>query len=178
MAIIYSYPKVTSPLATDVLVLTDTTLTAGKRKNKTKSLSMSDLATYVVSSTSGITGGGTFNTIPLWTPDGLKLGDSIVSQSSGGQGVTVTGQLDVTQDFNVTGDAILATAEVTGSTQLNGTLTVEEVATFNDEVECNNNVTVQGVFAADGNSVFCGGVTINEQLFDGRWWFLNCRSGF
>ena len=167
MAIIYSYPKVTSPLATDVLVLTDTTLTAGKRKNKTKSLSMSDLATYVVSSTSGITGGGTFNTIPLWTPDGLKLGDSIVSQSSGGQGVTVTGQLDVTQDFNVTGDAILATAEVTGSTQLNGTLTVEEVATFNDEVECNNNVTVQGIFAADGNSVFSGSLTIDEQLIDG-----------
>ena len=44
MAIIYSYPKVTSPLATDVLVLTDTTLTAGKRKNKTKSLAMSDLS--------------------------------------------------------------------------------------------------------------------------------------
>jgi hypothetical protein len=83
MAIIYSYPKVTSPLATDVLVLTDTTLTAGKRKNKTKSLAMSDLASYVISSTSAITGGGTFNKIPLWTPDGLKLGDSIVSQSSG-----------------------------------------------------------------------------------------------
>ena len=89
MAIIYSYPKVTSPLATDVLVLTDTTLTAGKRKNKTKSLAMSDLAAYVVSSTSGITGGGTFNTIPLWTPDGFKLGDSIITQASTGQGVKV-----------------------------------------------------------------------------------------
>ena len=82
MAIIYSYPKVTSPLATDVLVLTDTTLTAGKRKNKTKSLAMSDLAAYVASSTGGITGGGTLNTIPLWTPDGFKLGDSIMVQST------------------------------------------------------------------------------------------------
>ena len=149
MAIIYSYPKVTSPLATDVLVLTDTTLTAGKRKNKTKSLAMSDLASYVISSTSAITGGGTFNKIPLWTPDGLKLGDSIVSQSSGDQGVTVTGQLDVTQDFNVTGDAILATAEVTGLTQLNGTLTVQGASTFNDA------------------SVLNGSVTINDQLIDG-----------
>jgi len=78
MAIIYSYPKVTSPLATDVLVLTDTTLTAGKRKNKTKSLAMSDLATYVVSSTSAITGGGTTDYIPLWTPDGNTIGDSIM----------------------------------------------------------------------------------------------------
>jgi hypothetical protein len=93
MAIIYSYPKVTSPLATDVLVLTDTTLTAGKRKNKTKSLAMSDLAAYVVSSTSGITGGGTLNTIPLWTPDGLKLGDSIIVQSTPQVGVEPTIQI-------------------------------------------------------------------------------------
>ena len=84
MAIIYSYPKVTSPLATDVLVLTDTTLTAGKRKNKTKSLAMSDLATYVVSSTSGITGGGTKDYIPLWTPDGNTIGDSIMFTTSNG----------------------------------------------------------------------------------------------
>ena len=156
MAIIYSYPKVTSPLATDVLVLTDTTLTAGKRKNKTKSLALSDLAAYVVSSTSGITGGGTLNKIPLWTPDGFKLGDSIITQAASGQAVTITGQLDVTEDFNVT-----------GSTELFGSLTVEGVATFNDEVECNNNVTVQGVFAADGNSVFSGSLTIDEQLIDG-----------
>ena len=156
MAIIYSYPKVTSPLATDVLVLTDTTLTAGKRKNKTKSLALSDLAAYVVSSTSAITGSGTLNTIPLFTPTGVKIGDSIITQAVSGQGVTVTGQLDVTEDFNVT-----------GSTELSDTLTVGGVATFNADVECNNNVTVQGVFAADGNSVFSGSVTIDEQLIDG-----------
>jgi hypothetical protein len=156
MAIIYSYPKVTSPLATDVLVLTDTTLTAGKRKNKTKSLALSDLAAYVVSSTSAITGSGTLNTIPLFTPTGVKIGDSIITQAASGQGVTVTGQLDVTQDFNAT-----------GSTELFGTLTVEGVTTFNADVESNNNVTVQGVFAADGNSVFSGSLTIDEQLIDG-----------
>ena len=150
MAIIYSYPKVTSPLATDVLVLTDTTLTAGKRKNKTKSLAMSDLAAYVVSSTSGITGSGTLNTIPLFTPSGVKLGDSIITQAVSGQGVTVTGQLSVT-----------------GSTELSNTLTVGGVTTFNADVESNNNVTVQGVFAADGNSVFSGSLTIDEQLIDG-----------
>lgn len=66
MAIIYSYPKVTSPLATDVLVLTDTTLTAGKRKNKTKSLAMSDLASYVISSPNNITGTGTADTISVF----------------------------------------------------------------------------------------------------------------
>ena len=124
MAIIYSYPKVTSPLATDVLVLTDTTLTAGKRKNKTKSLAMSDLAAYVVSSTSGITGGGTFNTIPLWTPDGFKLGDSIITQASTGQGVKVGGRLDVT-----------------GSTNIND-LDVQGASTFNDASVLNGSVTI------------------------------------
>ena len=102
MAIIYSYPKVTSPLATDVLVLTDTTLTAGKRKNKTKSLSMSDLAAYVVSSTSGITGSGTINTIPMFTPSGVKLGDSIITQNAfGGSEITIGGRLSVTGDLIV-----------------------------------------------------------------------------
>ena len=117
---------------------------------------MSDLAAYVVSSTSGITGGGTFNTIPLWTPDGFKLGDSIITQAASGQGVTVTGGLDVTQDFSVT-----------GSTELFTTLEVQGASTFSDEVECNNNVTVQGLFSAVGSSEFLGNVSINEGLFDG-----------
>ena len=125
MAIIYSYPKVTTPLATDVLVLTDTTPRAGKRKNQTKSLAMSDLAAYVISGTSTITGSGTFNTIPLWTPDGFKLGDSIITQASSGQGVKITGQLDVT-----------------GSTELSNTLKVGGVTTFNDASVLNGSVTI------------------------------------
>ena len=141
MAIIYSYPKVTTPLATDVLVLTDTTLKAGKRKNNTKSLALSDLASFVISSTSAITGGGTLNTIPLWTPDGFKLGDSIITQAASGQGVTITGQLDVTEDFNVT-----------GSTELNDTLTVQGASTF-------SNVSFQGVvFDGGGNPGTAGQV--------------------
>ena len=82
MAIIYSYPKVTTPLATDVLVLTDTTIRAGKRKNQTKSLALSDLASYVVSSTSAITGSGTINTIPMFTPSGVEIGDSLLRQDA------------------------------------------------------------------------------------------------
>jgi len=155
MAIIYSYPKVTSPLATDVLVLTDTTLTAGKRKNKTKSLAMSDLAAYVVSSTSGITGSGTLNTIPLFTPSGVKLGDSIIAQNIAGNGIAVTG--------SATAESLI----ITGSTSLGGALTIAGVTTFNADVESNNNFTVQGVFAADSSSVFSGSVTVNDQLIDG-----------
>ena len=169
MAIIYSYPKATNPLATDVLVITDTTVRAGKRSNATKSLSLSDLASYVISSTSAITGGGTFNKIPLWTPDGLKLGDSIVSQSSGGQGVTVTGQLDVTQDFNVTGDAILATAEVTGLTQLNGTLTVEGESIFNDQATFEEEANFQNAVKDQNSNSGVAGQVLSSTGTNVQW---------
>jgi hypothetical protein len=151
MAIIYSYPKVTSPLATDVLVLTDTTLTAGKRKNKTKSLAMSDLAAYVTSSTGGITGGGTFNTIPLWTPDGLKLGDSIITQAAAGQSVTVTGGLGITEDLNVT-----------GSTELFSTLEVQGASTL-------SNVSFQGVVFDGGGNPGTAGQVLSSTGAQTSW---------
>ena len=102
MAIIYSYPKVTSPLATDVLVLTDTSLTAGKRKNKTKSLAMSDLASYVVSSTSGITGSGTLNTIPIFTGS-TTIGDSFMTYDPASSFFNISKRLSIDGDLSVSG---------------------------------------------------------------------------
>ena len=127
MAIVYSYPKVTSPLATDVLVLTDTTVTAGKRKNKTKSIAMSDVATYIINSKSGITGTGTLNTFPIFTASTI-IGDSIITQAALGQGITVGGNLDVTNDTNLQGSLLADSLEVTndsvfiGSARFNGTI--------------------------------------------------------
>jgi hypothetical protein len=127
MAIVYSYPKVTSPLATDVLVLTDTTVTAGKRKNKTKSIAMSDVATYVINSKSGITGSGTVNKFPIFTASTV-VGDSIITQAALGQGITVGGNLDVTNDTNLQGSLLADSLEVTndsvftGSARFNGTI--------------------------------------------------------
>jgi len=98
MAIIYSYPKVTTPLATDVLVLTDTTLVkGGKRKNQTKSLALSDLASYVISSTSAITGSGTTNFVSKWL-DSDTLQDSIIFDSGTRVGIgtaTPSGLLEI-----------------------------------------------------------------------------------
>ena len=127
MAIVYSYPKVTSPLATDVLVLTDTTVTAGKRKNKTKSIAMSDVATYVINTKSGITGSGTVNKFPIFTASTV-VGDSIITQAALGQGITVGGNLDVTNDTNLQGSLLADSLEVTndsvfiGSARFNGTI--------------------------------------------------------
>jgi len=127
MAIVYSYPKVTSPLATDVLVLTDTTVTAGKRKNKTKSIAMSDVATYVINSKSGITGTGTVNKFPIFTA-ATVVGDSIITQSALGQGITVGGSFEVTDDTTLQGSLLADSLEVTndsvfiGSARFNGTI--------------------------------------------------------
>ena len=155
MAIIYSYPKVTSPLATDVLVLTDTTLTAGKRKNKTKSLAMSDLASFVISSTSAITGSGTLNTIPLFTPSGVKLGDSIIAQNIAGNGIAVTG--------SATAESLI----ITGSTSLGGALTVQGASTF-------SNVSFQGVvFDGGGNPGTAGQVLSSTGAGGDTEWINN-----
>ena len=102
MAIIYSYPKVTSPLATDVLVLTDTTLTAGKRKNQTKSLAMSDLASYVISSPNNITGSGTINTIPIFTGS-TTIGDSFMTYDPASQFFNISKRLSIAGDLSVSG---------------------------------------------------------------------------
>ena len=154
MAIIQQYPLKT-PKNSDLLVGTSTPDPNTNDDPKTSSFSVSSIGSFLITENNIITGGGTFNTIPLWTPNGQKIGDSIITQSASGLVATVTGQLDVT-----------GVLSVAGSTQLNNTLTVEEVATFNDEVECNNNVTVQGIFSADGNSVFGGQASFQSSLLD------------
>lgn len=92
MAIIYSYPEKITPANGDFLVITDSEQPA-PNKNRTKSLKIENLADYIVSSTSGITGSGTLNTIAMFTPDGQKIGDSIITQDSGATSITIGGSL-------------------------------------------------------------------------------------
>lgn len=150
MAIVQQYPLKT-PKNSDLLVGTSIPDPNTNDDPKTSSFSVSSIGSFLITENNIITGGGTLNTIPLFTPDGQRIDDSIITQNALGTTITVNGGLTVD-----------------GSTTLNGALTVDDVATFTDEVECNNNVTVQGIFAADGNSVFSGGVTINDQLIDGE----------
>ena len=98
MAIIYSYPEKTSPSGEDFLVITDSAQ-AAPNKNRTKSLTIDNLASYVVSLSGNITGGGTLNTIPLFTPNGEEIGDSIMTFTTGPDKITVGGRLVVTGDL-------------------------------------------------------------------------------
>ncbi len=82
MAIINTYPTAT-PKGADLLIGTqvkdDTVL-----ENSTKSFTVDALGSYIVTSTSGITGSGTLNTIAMFTPNGQAIGDSNISQGAGG----------------------------------------------------------------------------------------------
>ena len=93
MAIIYSYPEKTSPAGGDFLVITDSEQSA-PNKNRTKSLTIDNLASYITTSTSGITGSGTLNTVAMFTPSGQAIGDSPI---------TISGS-----DSTFAGDATLA----------------------------------------------------------------------
>ena len=104
MAIIYSYPEKISPSGGDFLVITDSAQ-AAPNKNRTKSLTIDNLASYVVSVSGNITGGGTLNTIPLFTPNGEEIGDSIMTFTTGPDTITVGGRLSTTGDLAVQGRA-------------------------------------------------------------------------
>ncbi len=142
MAIIYSYPKKTTPNAGDFLVITDSEQPA-PNKNRTKSLTIGDLASFVVSSQSAITGGGTLNTIPLFTPDGSKIGDSIITQSSNASNVTITGNATVTSDLTCNNEIYTDTLIVNDDADIDGQLAVSDTATFSSTSKFFGNVTLE-----------------------------------
>ena len=104
MAIINTYPSAT-PKGADLLIGTqvkdDTVL-----ENSTKSFTVDALGSYIVTSTSGITGSGTLNTIAMFTPNGQAIGDSIMTFTPSPDKITVSGRLGVTGDFTVDNRAI------------------------------------------------------------------------
>jgi len=117
MAIIYSYPEKITPSGGDFLVITDSAQ-AAPNKNRTKSLTIDNLASYVISSTSGITGSGTIDAIPKFTPTGVKIGDSIMTEIGGR--INVAGRLSVDNDLQVIGYSRFS-GEVQDNTNNSGT---------------------------------------------------------
>jgi len=136
MAIIYSYPEKTSPVGGDFLVITDSEQ-AAPNKNRTKSLTIDNLASYITTSTSGITGSGTLSTIAMFTPDSQKIGDSFIKQQviaatnlvriDGGGGFLNKFQSDEIQTSSLLTDNI--TAEGTGNVILKGGVIIGDQST-------------------------------------------------
>ena len=105
-----------------------------------------------------ISGGGTVNTIAMFTPDGSTIGDSIVTQDSIIPQLTVNGELRVSTNAYVVSNLI-----VDGNTTLNGDLQIgnqaTDVLTVNSETEFNSNV----VFDTPGYVKFIGAVADNTS---------------
>lgn len=102
MAIIYSYPKQTTPNDSDSFVITDSSQSA-PNKNRTKSLTVGDLGDYIISSNNLIAGGGTLNTIAMFTPDGQNIGDSFMTYNPATQFFNISKRLSIDGDLSVSG---------------------------------------------------------------------------
>ena len=161
MAIIYSYPEKLTPAGGDFLVITDSEQTA-PNKNRTKSLTIDNLAAYVVTSTSGITGTGTINTVPVFT-GATAIGNSglVYTTTGGGSGANLPlyafgGSADISTQrvlaidyFGNTLNIDNIVASSAGTVTLKGdtiigdantdTLTVNAETTFADNVTINGN---------------------------------------
>ena len=87
MAIINTYPTAT-PKGADLLIGTqvkDDTV----QENSTKSFTVDALGSYIVTSTGCITGSGTLRQIPMFTPNGQAIGDSIMFTKLNGTEIQV-----------------------------------------------------------------------------------------
>lgn len=147
MAQIITYPKLSTLADKDLLLVSDVS-----SKNKTtNSLEVDTLAQYIITTNSVIKGGGTLNKIPLFTPTGAEIGDSIIRQSSGGSEIQVGGDLVVTSSAD-----ILNNLAVDGDLTLNGVGTFNSItqffgqATFEDEA--NFQSTIKDQFSNSGTA--------------------------
>ncbi len=105
----------------------------------TKNYSIDALGDGLISLKDIITGTGTLNTIPMFTPDGQIIGDSIITQASNGQGATVNGGFDVVEDLNVTGSI-----ETSSGLEVAGNATFFSTVTFNDNITIHGDTTFEG----------------------------------
>tara|TARA_B100000902_G_scaffold219400_1_gene208398 strand:- start:16 stop:873 length:858 start_codon:yes stop_codon:yes gene_type:complete len=163
MAIIYSYPEKTSPAGGDFLVITDSEQ-AAPNKNRTKSLTIDNLASYVATSTSIITGSGTLNTIAMFTPDGQKVGDSKITQSYDFINYTVS----IDAELEIGGGYPTGTS-IQGSSIFSGLLSVNSIVAADTGTVSLLGDTVIGNAGTDtltvnAETTFADNVTINGNL--------------
>lgn len=83
MAIAQQYP-LNTPKNSDLLVGTSIPDPNTNDNPKTSNFSVSSIGSFLIAENNIITGSGTLNTIPIFTPDGQTIGDSIMLQKSNG----------------------------------------------------------------------------------------------
>ena len=86
----------------------------GANFGRTKNYSIASLVNYIDTQLDPVDGSGTLNTIPIWTPDGDTLGDSIITYDTGSTTITVGGSLLVSGTGNIQGNLTAASISLQG----------------------------------------------------------------
>lgn len=120
MATAQQYP-LNTPKNSDLLVGTSIPDPNTNDDPKTSNFSVSSIGSFLIAENNIITGGGTLNTIPMFTPNGQVVGDSVISQSTPDDAITISGELTVEDN-----------------TILNETLTVQGECDFINDVTLGN----------------------------------------
>lgn len=170
MAIINTYPSAT-PKGADLLIGTqvkDDTV----EENSTKSFTVDSLGSYIVTSTSGITGSGTENRLARFTSDGSVVGDSYMIQSrvaavnivtiDGGSGFEDRLVCDAVQATDLYIDNI--TAEEGGTVIIKGDALIGDGLGLPDSVRINSSVLDNG-----GNSGTSGQILVSNASSQLEW---------
>ena len=174
MALIYTYPPIGSIEDADLLLVSDVSLAS----NATRNMDLGTFASYVITSRNIITGTGTTDTIPVFiTP--TTIGDSVMTKVGGGLqiagGLTITDFLIADGGVRLLGPTPFSAniLNVNGTTNLNGTafvagsLTVEGIGVFDDNVTIEGDSDLNGTLAVQGTSVLTGAVTTNAITVNG-----------
>jgi len=159
MAQIITYPKLSTLANNDLLIVSD----VSSVNKTTNSLELQTLADFIITSTSGITGSGTLNTIAMFTPTGVEIGDSIITQSSGPTKITVGGSVDVGVNLSVAGDSSVVGTFIGNDIEIYG------LARFLANSEFSGNVQILNTssqFSCQAPSFFTKDVVI-APLFGG-----------
>ena len=86
--------------------------TPGPGQGDTKNFSVSTLVSYIDNEIGAVDGSGTLNTIPMWTPDGDTLGDSIIlkdpSVLSPDEGILLKGKFRIDTTGTATDIGVIA----------------------------------------------------------------------
>ena len=139
MAQIITYPKLSTLANNDLLIVSD----VSSVNKTTNSLEVDTLAQHIIVTNNVITGGGTIRQIPMFTPTGVIIGDSIMRQSSGGFEIQIGGSLDVTDEVNIAGNLNVA-----------NTLTIDGGSVFNSQVLVNYDVASPSNFISFAPATF------------------------
>jgi len=142
MAINYSYPKIGALATGDLLTIVDIS-----SNNRTNTLEIGDLSSYIITTSSLTNGSGTATFIPKWS-DADTLTDSLMSETA--SSINVTGDLNASndliagRDLTVTRTANINDLATTGSAVIGGNITANNNVIALNDVSVGNDLSVTG----------------------------------